>query len=199
MCYFPPLVVIYQSQIKENACQVISCGCFNIPKLIFVVICGKQETPIWLPSRQTVKKSICQYYLIQVCLFLCITISAIHPIWHLAPADWAQHSPARLHSFRGGQWLGAEHWGRLGGCSAYWAAWLGRGAQRGSSPRGPVVRQAWRYTALQLPATTDQVTDDNSQTIFPCTEDESVETFPLLQFLGTTTVIEKKSTIIILS
>lgn len=173
------------SQLKKN--------CSNILTLIFVVLCGKQVTPLWLARKQTVKKKkkvLCQYYLIQACLFLfCIAISAIHPIWQLAPADWAQLSPARLHSFRGGQQLGAEHRGHQGGCSAYWAAWLGRGAQRGSNPRGPVGRQAWRHTGLQLPATTDQVPNDNSQTIFPCTENESLKSLPLPECLGTRAVI----------
>lgn len=43
---------------KTTAFQIISCGCFNILTLIFVVSRGKQTTPIWLPSRQTVEKSL---------------------------------------------------------------------------------------------------------------------------------------------
>lgn len=165
----------------------------NILTLIFVVLCGKQVTPLWPASRQTEgKKSLCQYYLIQTCLCLCcIAISAIHPVWHLAPADWAQLSPARLCSFRGGQWLGAEHRGHRGGCSAYWVAWLGRGAQRGSNPRGPVGRQAWRHSGQQLPATSDQVPNDNSETVLPSTEDESVKSLPPALSLASRTVLHQ--------
>lgn len=112
------------------------------------------------PVEKLWKKSLCQCYLMWTCY---TTVSAIHPIWHLASADWAQLSPAWLHSFRGGQRLGAELWGRQGACSAYWVAWLGRRAQRGFSGTGPVGRQAWQHSALQLPVITDQVTDDNSQ------------------------------------
>lgn len=88
----------------------------NILTLIFVVLCGKRITPLWLANRQTVKKKKKKKNSLPKLpdpgsaplppptpLHLCIAISAIHPVWHLAPAGWAQLSSAWLHSFRGGQ------------------------------------------------------------------------------------------------